>query len=119
MTVLPLTSTTISLFLALFSELKRQKLLLTGTLEQLHNWESYNQHFGNITCAIRSSRKRWAEHVAPTAKMTNTSRDFVWKPQTKKPHGSLRHRLLDNIKMDPIEIVFEIYGPFRPQGGRK
>jgi hypothetical protein len=21
--------------------------------------------------------------------------------------------------MDPIEIVFEIYGPFRPQGGRK
>jgi hypothetical protein len=46
------------------------------------------------------------------AKMTNSCGVFVWKPQKKKLHGRLRHRFLDDIKMDFKETVSDYIGHF-------
>jgi hypothetical protein len=46
---------------------------------------------------IKSTRMRWAEHVAR----------MVGKPEGKRPLGRSRRRWVDNIKMDLREIGWD------------
>jgi hypothetical protein len=42
---------------------------------------------------------RWARHVT-LIEMRNAHNILVEKPEGKSPHGRLRHRWEDNIRMD-------------------
>jgi hypothetical protein len=52
---------------------------------------------------IKSSRMRWAGHVARMVKR-NACRILVGKPEAKRPLGRPRRRWVENIKMDLREI---------------
>jgi len=47
---------------------------------------------------------RWTGHVAPMGEGRGTCRDFVGKPEGKRPLGSPRHRWEDNVKLDLQEM---------------
>jgi hypothetical protein len=53
---------------------------------------------------IKSRRMIWAGHVARMGEKRNAYRILVGKPEGKRPLGRLRHRWVDNIKMDLREI---------------
>jgi hypothetical protein len=53
---------------------------------------------------IKSRRMRWAGHVARMGEKRNTYRLLVRKPEGKRPLGRPRRRLVDNIKMDVLDI---------------
>jgi hypothetical protein len=52
----------------------------------------------------KSRRIRLARHVARIGEKMNAYRMLVGKLEGKRPLGRLRHRFLDNIKMDLREI---------------
>jgi hypothetical protein len=54
----------------------------------------------NIIIIIKSSKMRWAGHVAQMGEKRNAYRIFVGKPAGKRPLGRPRRRWVDNIKMD-------------------
>jgi hypothetical protein len=72
--------------------------------EELHNLYSSP----SIIRIIRSRRMKWAEHVAQMGEKRNVYRLLVGKPQGKRPLGRPRHRWMDNIKMDLLEIGFHV-----------
>jgi hypothetical protein len=47
---------------------------------------------------------RWAGHVARMGEKRNMYRLLVGKPEGKRPLERPRHRWIDNIKMDLLEI---------------
>jgi hypothetical protein len=49
---------------------------------------------------IKSRGMRWAGHVARKGEKRNACRILVGKPEGKRPLGSPRRRLMDNIKID-------------------
>jgi hypothetical protein len=53
----------------------------------------------NIIRVIKSRKITWAGYVANMEEMKNICNILVGKPERKKPHGTLRHRWEDNIKM--------------------
>jgi len=55
---------------------------------------------------IKSTGMRWAGHVARMWGRgdRHTCRVLVGKPEGERPHGRIRHRLEDNIKMD-LEVL--------------
>ena len=53
---------------------------------------------------IRSRRTRWAGHVARMGEERVAYRVLVGKPEGKRPLGRLRHRWVDNIRMDLQEV---------------
>ena len=53
---------------------------------------------------IKSSRMRWAGHVALLGERRGVYRVLVKKPEGKRPLGRPRHRREDNIKMDLHEV---------------
>jgi hypothetical protein len=55
---------------------------------------------------IKSSRMRWAGHVARMEKR-NAYRILMGKPEGKRPLGRRRRRWVDNIKMDLREIGWD------------
>jgi hypothetical protein len=56
---------------------------------------------------IKSRRMRWAGHVARIGEKKNTYRIFVGNSEGKRPLGRLRHRWVDNIRMDLGEIGWD------------
>jgi hypothetical protein len=50
---------------------------------------------------------RWAGHVARMVENRNAYRILVGMPEGKRPLGSPRRRLVDNIKMDLREIEWD------------
>jgi hypothetical protein len=56
---------------------------------------------------INSTRMRWAGHVAPKWGRgdRNTCRVLMGKPEGERPHGRLRRRWGDNIKMDLEDLA--------------
>jgi hypothetical protein len=72
--------------------------------EELHNLYSSP----SIIRIIKSRRMRWAGHVARMGEKRNVYRLLVGKPEGKRPLGRPRHRWLDNIKMDLLEIGLSV-----------
>jgi hypothetical protein len=53
---------------------------------------------------IKSIRMCWAGHVARVGERRGVYRDFVGKPEGKRPLGRLRRRWKDNITLDLQEL---------------
>jgi hypothetical protein len=78
---------------------------VTGGWKKLHNEELRDLYSSpSIIRIIKSRRMRWAGHVARMGEKRNAYRLLVRKPEGKRPLGRPRHRWVDNIKMDLLEI---------------
>jgi hypothetical protein len=51
---------------------------------------------------------RWAGRVAQIGEKRNVYRLLVGKPEGKRPLGRPRHRWMDNIKVDLLEIGLSV-----------
>jgi hypothetical protein len=73
---------------------------VTGEWRKLHN-EKFNDPYSppNIVRVIKSTRMRWAGHVAPIGERRGVYRVLVGKPEGKRPHGRPKRRWEDNIKI--------------------
>jgi hypothetical protein len=74
--------------------------------EELHNLYSSS----SIIRINKPQRMRWAGHVARMGEKRNVYRLLVGKPERKRPLGRPRHRWIDNIKMDLLEIRLGVVG---------
>jgi hypothetical protein len=78
---------------------------VTVAWRKLHNEELRDLYSSPSIIKITKSRTmRWAGHVARVGKKKNVYRLLVGKPEGKRPLGRPRHRWVDNIKMDFLEI---------------
>jgi len=76
-----------------------------GSWRKLHNDELHNLYSSpNIVRVIKSTRLRWAGHVARMEKGRGVYRVLAGRPKGKRPLGRPRHRWKDNIKLDLMEI---------------
>jgi len=77
---------------------------VTGELRRWHN-EELNELYSppNIVRVIKSSRMRWAGHVARMDEK-GVYRALPGKPKGRRPLGRPRSRWLDNIRMDLQEV---------------
>jgi hypothetical protein len=83
--------------------LKRDEV--TGEWRKLHNEELRDLYSSpSIIRIIKSRRMRWAGYVAHMGQKRNAYRLLVGKPEEKRPLGRLRHRWVDNIRMDLGEV---------------
>jgi hypothetical protein len=74
---------------------------VTRDWRKLHNEDLHNLYSSpSIGRIIKSRRMRWAGHVAQMGAKRNAYRILVGKPEGKIPLGRLRHRWVNNIKMD-------------------
>ena len=81
---------------------------ISGEWRKLLNTELYALYSSpNIIRNFKSSRMRWAGHVARMEKSRNTYRVLVGKPEGKRPLGRSRRRWEDNIKMDLREVGYD------------
>jgi hypothetical protein len=70
-------------------------------LRKVHNDELHSLYSSpNIVRVIKSSRLRWAGHVARIGEGRGVYRVLVGMPDGKRPLGRPRRRWKDNIKMD-------------------
>jgi hypothetical protein len=82
---------------------------VTGRWRKLHNEELHNLYSSpSIIRIIRSRRMRWAGHVERMGEKRNVYRLLVGRPEGKRPLRRLRHRWIDNIKMDLLEIGLSV-----------
>ena len=58
----------------------------------------------NIFRVIKSSKMRWAGHVARLRERRGVYRVLVGKPEERIPFGRIRRRWEDNIKTDIQEV---------------
>jgi hypothetical protein len=80
---------------------------VTGGCSKLHNEELRDLYSSpSIITITKSSRMRWAGHVARMGEKRNVFRLLVGKPEGKRPRSRSRsrRRLVDNIKMDLVQI---------------
>jgi hypothetical protein len=78
---------------------------VTEEWRKLHNEELHDLYSSpSITRIIKARRTRWAGHVARMAEKRNAYRLLVGKPEGRRPLGRPRHRWLDNIRMDLVEV---------------
>jgi len=83
---------------------------VTGEWRTLHNEELNDLYCSsNIVRVIKSSRMKWAGHVARMGKRRGVYRVLVGKPEGKKQLGRPRRRWEDNIKMDLQEWVMRVW----------
>jgi hypothetical protein len=82
---------------------------VTGGWRKLHNEDLHNLYSSpSIIRIITSRRTRWAGHVAQMGEKRNVYRLLVGKPDRKRPRGRPRHRWIDNIKIDLLEIGLSV-----------
>jgi hypothetical protein len=80
-----------------------------GRWRKLHNEELHNLYSSpSIIRIIKARRMRWAGHVARMEEKRNVDSLLVRKPEGKRPLGRPRRRLIDNIKMDILEIGLNV-----------
>jgi hypothetical protein len=78
---------------------------VTGGWRKLHDEELHNLYSSpNIIIIIKSRRIRRAGHVAQMEEKRNVYRLLVGNPEGKRLLGRPRHRWMNNIKMDLLEI---------------
>jgi hypothetical protein len=78
---------------------------VTGEWRKLHNEEVRDLYSSSsIIRIIKATRMRWAGHVARMGENRNAYTLMVGKPDGRRPLGKPRHRWLDNIKMDLVEV---------------
>jgi hypothetical protein len=78
---------------------------VTGELRKLHNEELHNLYSSpDIIRKMKSSRMRWAGHVARMAEERKVYRVLMGKPEGKRPLERPRRRWEDGISMDLREI---------------
>jgi hypothetical protein len=83
--------------------LKRDEV--TGEWRKLHNEELCDLYSSpSIIRIIKSSRMRWAGHMARMGEKRNAYRLLAGKPEGKRPLGRPRRRWVDNIRMDLGEV---------------
>jgi hypothetical protein len=70
-------------------------------MEKLHNEELHDSY---SSLSIIRIMMRWAGHVARTGESWNAYRLLVRKPEGKALLGRTRHRWVDNIRMDLVEV---------------
>jgi hypothetical protein len=79
-----------------------------GSWRKLHNDEIHRLYSSpNIVRVIKSSRMRWARHVARMWEGRGVYRVLVGRPEGKRPLRRHRHRWEDNIKMDLRETMID------------
>jgi hypothetical protein len=82
---------------------KRDEVM--GEWRKFHNEELRDLYsLPSIIRVIKSRTMRWAGHVARMGEKRNVYRLLVGKPEGKRPLRRPRHRWVDNIKMDLVEI---------------
>jgi hypothetical protein len=80
-----------------------------GGWRKLHNEELHNLYSSPSRIRIiKSRRMRWAGHVARMGEKRNVYRLLVGKPKGKRPLRRARHRWINNIKMDLLEIGLSV-----------
>ena len=78
---------------------------ITGEWRRLHNEELNDLYSSpNIVQVIKSTRMRWAGHVARMGGETGVYRVLVGKPKGKRPLRRPRRRWVGNIRMDLYEV---------------
>jgi hypothetical protein len=78
---------------------------VTGGWRKLHNEEFRDFYTSpSIIRIIKSRRMRWAGHVARMGEKRIAYRLLVGKPEGRRPLGRQRHRRVDNIRMDFVEV---------------
>jgi hypothetical protein len=76
-----------------------------GLWRKLHNDELHSLYSSlNIVRVIKSSRMKWAGHVARMGEKRGVCRVLIGRPKVKRPLGGPRHRWEDNIKLDLREM---------------
>jgi len=74
---------------------------ITGEWRKSHNEELSDLYsLPNIVLVVKSTRMRWAGHVARMGEGRDVHRFLVGKREGKSPLGRPRRRWEDNIKMD-------------------
>jgi hypothetical protein len=87
----------------LIFEPKRDEV--TAEWRKLHNEELHILYSSpNIIRQIKSTRMRWAGHVARIREERNVHRVLMGKPEGKRPLGRPSRRWEDGIRMDLTEI---------------
>jgi hypothetical protein len=80
-----------------------------GGWRKLYNEELHNLYSSSsIIRIIKSRRMRWAGHVARMGEKRDVYRLLVGKSKGKRLLGRQRHRWIDNIKMDLLEIGLSV-----------
>jgi hypothetical protein len=78
---------------------------VTGGERKLHNEDLPDLYSSpSIIRILKSRRMRWVGHVSQLGEKRHAYRLLVGKPEEKRPLGRPRHRWVDNIKMDHLEI---------------
>ena len=78
---------------------------LTRERRKLHNEEPNDLYFSpNIVRVIKSRITGWAGHVACMGQRRGVYWVLAGNPEGERPLGKLRHRWVDNIKMDLQEV---------------
>jgi hypothetical protein len=80
-----------------------------GGWRRVHNEELHNFYASpNVIRLIKSRKMRWMGHVACLGQMRNSYNILVGTPEGKRPLGRSRHRWEDNIRMDLMEVGWEV-----------
>jgi hypothetical protein len=86
---------------------------VTGEWRKLHNGELHNLYSSpDIIGQIKSSRMRWAGHVARMREGRSVYRVLVGKTEGKRPLKRSRRRWEDGIKMDLREVGCGVWSGF-------
>ena len=84
---------------------------VTGERRRLHNEELNDLYCSpNIVRVIKSSRLRWAGHVARMGEKRGVYRVLLGKPEGRRSMGRPRRRWVDNIRMDLQRGGMWVYG---------
>jgi hypothetical protein len=78
---------------------------VTGDWRKLHKEEFHDLYSSpSIVRIIKARRMKWAGHVARMGEKRNACRLLVAKPEGRRLLGGPRHRWVDNIRMNLVEL---------------